>query len=61
LKFWRIDLDSSDFALNCGARSCPALRQYDLYNIDSTLDFAAETFIEDDVEIDMVKKQVFLT
>lgn len=47
-----------DFALNCGAKSCPPLRSFSFEKIEGELDFAAESFLDEDVEIDKEKKQV---
>lgn len=40
------------FALNCGARSCPPIAFYRVESIESQLDLAAQSFIEQDTEID---------
>jgi hypothetical protein len=48
----------TDFALNCGAKSCPPLRTFSFENIENELDFAAESFIDEDVIIDLSKRQV---
>lgn len=41
------DLDPRvHFALNCGAKSCPAIRVYTLLNMESALDAAAATFCQ---------------
>jgi len=38
------------FALNCGARSCPAIRHYIGSDLDSLLDQATSAFIEQEVQ-----------
>lgn len=35
------------FALNCGARSCPAVRFYEASSLDKTLDLATRCYLED--------------
>jgi len=49
------------FALNCGAKSCPPLRTFSFENIDGALTFAAESFIDDNVIIDISKKLILIS
>ncbi|QCC51215.1 DUF547 domain-containing protein [Halapricum salinum] len=44
---WRIH-----FALNCGARSCPPIRVYEVERIDAQLDLATASYLEQEVEYD---------
>ncbi len=46
------------FALNCGARSCPPIAFYRAESIESQLDLAAQSFIEQDTEIDERRRVV---
>ena len=39
------------FAINCGARSCPAIQVYGEKNLEAALDGAASTFLQENVEI----------
>lgn len=44
---WAVPLDSRiHFALNCGARSCPAIRYYEAEGLDEALDGAAAAFFQ---------------
>ena len=40
------------FALNCGARSCPAVRTYDADQLDAQLNAATRAFITNEVTVD---------
>lgn len=48
------------FALNCGARSCPAVRFYDPKNINSSLDASCRNFLQD-VAVDVERGTVTLS
>merc|ERR1719369_773180 len=45
------------FALNCGARSCPAIRVYDGANLERGLNGAAKSFCESEVRV--IEKENF--
>lgn len=45
------------FALNCGAKSCPAVRFYSSSTLDSTLDLATRSYLHD-VEVDAEARTV---
>lgn len=45
------------FALNCGARSCPAVRFYDATTIDKTLDAATKAYLAS-LEVDLETRVV---
>ncbi|CAN8062232.1 unnamed protein product [Agarophyton chilense] len=47
------------FALNCGARSCPAVRFYNPHNLDATLHTATTTYLQD-VDVDLQLRTVTL-
>mmetsp|Transcript_29555 Transcript_29555/g.32898 ORF Transcript_29555/g.32898 Transcript_29555/m.32898 type:complete len:449 (+) Transcript_29555:543-1889(+) len=49
------------FALVCGAKSCPPIRIYTTENVDQALDWAAESFIDDETTVDPNKKEVKLS
>lgn len=49
------------FALNCGAKSCPAIRVYTSANLDKALDGAAKNFCQGEVEIVEDKKRVVVS
>ncbi len=46
------------FALNCGAKSCPPIRSYDLKKIDQQLNLAQRSFLETDSKVIESKKQL---
>lgn len=53
------NLDSRiHFALNCGAKSCPAIANYTLDNIDKELRLAESTFLKEEFIIDHHKKMI---
>ena len=45
------------FALNCGARSCPPIRHYQL---DSQLELATRAYLESEIEVDSEQGRVIL-
>lgn len=47
------------FALNCGAKSCPAVRFYDARNLDCELDSATRVYLQD-LEVDSNTREVTL-
>lgn len=47
------------FALNCGARSCPAVRFYEAENLDATLDAATRAYLQD-MEVNYAKQTITL-
>lgn len=47
------------FALNCGARSCPAVRFYEADNLDRTLDAATRVYLQE-MEVDSEKRVITL-
>ncbi len=50
------------FALNCGARSCPAIRAYEPHALDEQLDLAARSFINGpDVRVDRARGRIALS
>lgn len=51
------------FALNCGAVSCPPIREYDPKNLDHHLDVATRTYLSSDqaVRIDVRQRTVYLS
>jgi hypothetical protein len=49
------------FALNCGAKSCPAIAFYNYDDIDRQLDLAAKVFLKSETEIDTVNKTIRVT
>jgi len=58
-KKFRVPLDYRiHFALNCGAKSCPAIRFYDPKQMDDQLDLAMNSFLSSDVEYDKRTKTV---
>lgn len=40
------------FALNCAARSCPPIRDYDPESLDAQLELATHTYLDDETELD---------
>lgn len=46
------------FALNCGAKSCPPIAFYNNEKIDSQLNLATSSFLENESNIDEVTKQI---
>jgi len=46
------------FALNCGAKSCPAIAFYTLEALDQQLDLATENFITGETTLDNEKKRI---
>ncbi|WP_052356609.1 DUF547 domain-containing protein [Faecalimicrobium dakarense] len=55
-------LDNEDcrihFALNCGGKSCPAIRAYTSDNINNELNISEEVFINSEIEIDDVNRTI---
>ncbi|XP_041108187.1 uncharacterized protein LOC121316908 [Polyodon spathula] len=49
------------FALVCGAKSCPAVSVYTTENLERTLSRAAESFCQQEVQVDISKKQVTMS
>jgi len=49
------------FALNCGARSCPAIRLYSAAGLDAELDVAARAFLRETTAVDPVGREVVLS
>ncbi|WKK65685.1 DUF547 domain-containing protein [Lutimonas zeaxanthinifaciens] len=49
------------FALNCGAKSCPAIRFYSVKDLDQQLDLATSAFLESETKIDAEKREVKIT
>lgn len=47
------------FALNCGARSCPAVRFYEADSLDRTLDSATHVYLQE-TEVDLEKRVITL-
>lgn len=47
------------FALNCGARSCPAVRFYEAESLDRTLDSATHVYLQE-MEVDAEKRVITL-
>jgi hypothetical protein len=59
---WSLPLDPRlHFALNCGGRSCPAIRAYGADKLDQQLDLAARSFISATVAVDPERKVVSLS
>jgi hypothetical protein len=46
------------FALNCGAVSCPPIAFYSVEKIDHQLDWASESFLENETDIRRDKKEI---
>ncbi|XP_013384161.1 uncharacterized protein LOC106154375 [Lingula anatina] len=46
------------FALNCGARSCPAINVYTAENLNSALDAAAKAFIDQEVFVNVKVREI---
>lgn len=49
------------FALVCGAKSCPAVSVYTTENLERALSTAAESFCQQEVQVDISKKQVTMS
>jgi tetratricopeptide (TPR) repeat protein len=49
------------FALNCGAYSCPSLALYTAATLNEALDLAAEEFVQNDLEVSVVRSTVTLS
>jgi hypothetical protein len=49
------------FALNCAGRSCPPIQVYTAEGLDEQLDIAARNFVNDDVQLEVEKKQLHLS
>jgi len=51
------------FALNCGARSCPAVKWYTLERLEEELNLAASGWVDDDanVRVDSAKRVLYLS
>ncbi len=49
------------FALNCGAKSCPAIAFYSSDKINSQLDLSAKSFISQETTIDSVTNEVHVS
>jgi hypothetical protein len=59
---WSLPLDPRiHFALNCGGRSCPPIRAYEVEKLDQQLDLAARGFIDTTVEVRPERKEVVLS
>jgi hypothetical protein len=48
------------FALNCGARSCPPIRDYDPGSLDAQLELATKTYLERESDLDPERGRVRL-
>lgn len=48
------------FALNCGARSCPQIRDYDPQALDAQLDLATRTYLEAETQLEPERGRVRL-
>jgi hypothetical protein len=48
------------FALNCGARSCPPIRAYDVASLDAELDLATSAYLEQATDLDPKRGRVRL-
>jgi hypothetical protein len=48
------------FALNCGARSCPPIREYDPESLDAQLDLATRAYLEQETQVDPKRGRVRL-
>ncbi len=46
------------FALNCGARSCPPIRAYDVAQLDAQLDLAMHSFLRQHTRVDHQLRKV---
>ena len=49
------------FALNCGAKSCPPIAFYNFEKIDQQLDWATQSFLEQESQIDAANKTITTT
>lgn len=49
------------FALNCGAKSCPAVDVYKLETIDKQLEANKITYLKKDTKFDKVKNELYVT
>jgi Protein of unknown function, DUF547 len=58
----RVPLDYRiHFALNCGAKSCPAIAFYSAENLDEQLNAVMQSFLEEDVKFDEKSNTVILS
>ncbi|MDN5200779.1 DUF547 domain-containing protein [Fulvivirgaceae bacterium BMA10] len=48
------------FALNCGAKSCPPIRFYEVEKLEAQLDLATLSYLEAEVQIDQDENTIFL-
>lgn len=48
------------FALNCGARSCPPIRDYEPGSLDAQLELATRSYLEDETGVDPERRRVRL-
>ncbi len=60
LKVDRIDY-RIHFALNCGAKSCPPIAFYKASDLDSQLDLATQSFLEQESDFDEENKVLYTT
>ena len=61
-KAMRVPLDNRiHFALNCGAKSCPAIAFYDSEYLDQQLDLATKVYLKQDVIYDDKKNTISIT
>jgi hypothetical protein len=59
---WSLPLDPRiHFALNCGGRSCPPIRAYEIKKLNQQLDLATRGFVDQTVEVDPERNEVFLS
>ncbi|MEO0898611.1 MAG: DUF547 domain-containing protein [Bacteroidota bacterium] len=49
------------FALNCGARSCPPIAFYSLFNIDPQLEMATLSFLNQETDLYFEKKEAHIS
>ena len=49
------------FGLNCGAKSCPPVKNYSLKSWDEELEAAAHAFLAENVGVDKIKNEVKLS
>jgi hypothetical protein len=61
--FWIVDpFDIRiHFALNCASRSCPPIQVYTAERLDKQLELAACTFVDNDLQVDLIGNQVHLS
>ncbi len=49
------------FALNCASRSCPPIQVYTAESLEEQLDLSARNFVNQDVQLDLEKRQLHLS